>query len=192
MATTAVVVGTGSLLSKSSYHAMTDPNLLGFGHPDPICAPSCFTQIDAYNFGLGVVRAGPWIFQDPELSGFSATEAYLPTEKISVSVAVTYLPAAFDAQGDYANSADALVRSIGGVVAPKDPPPTVPGAESPGALKVVPSRGVTAGPRPVPAPACSARRLTTARRNCGSERPAVGPALRCAGRGQRSARHRRW
>src|SRR3954447_26327700 len=133
MATTAVAVGTGSLLSKSSYHAMTDPNLLGFGHPDPICAPSCLTQIDAYNFGLGVVRAEPWIFQDPELSGFSATEAYLPAEKISVSVAVTYLPAAFDylpaafdAQGNYANSADALFRSIGGVVAPKDPPPTVP------------------------------------------------------------------
>jgi hypothetical protein len=79
------------------------------------------------------VRAGPWIFQDPELSGFSETEAYLPAEKISVSVAVTYLPAAFDylpaafdAQGNYANSADALFRSIGGVVAPKDPPPTVP------------------------------------------------------------------
>jgi hypothetical protein len=79
------------------------------------------------------VRAGPCIFQDPELSGFSATEPYLPAEKISVSVAVTYLPAAFDylpaafdAQGNYANSADALFRSIGGVLAPKDPPPTVP------------------------------------------------------------------
>src|SRR3954464_10291050 len=47
LATTAVAVGTGSLLSKSSYEAMTGPNLLGFGHADPVCAPSCFTQIDA-------------------------------------------------------------------------------------------------------------------------------------------------
>jgi hypothetical protein len=70
-------------------------------------------------------------FQDPELTGFSATDAYLPAEKVSVSVAVTYGPAAFDAQGNYANSADAIFRWIGGVVAPKDPPPTVPGGLSP-------------------------------------------------------------
>jgi CubicO group peptidase (beta-lactamase class C family) len=123
MATTAVAVGTGSLLSRSSYEAMTDPNLLGFGHADPVCAPSCFTQVDGYNFGLGVVRSGSWILQNPQLAGFSATEAYLPSEEIAIAVAVTYLPAAFDAQGNYANSADALFRSIGAVVAPDDPPP---------------------------------------------------------------------
>jgi CubicO group peptidase (beta-lactamase class C family) len=124
LATTAVAVGTGSLLSSASYHAMTDPNLLGFGHTEPSCAPSCFTQVDGYNFGLGVVRSGSWLLQDPELGGFSATEAYLPAEQISIAVAVTYLPAAFDAQGNYANSADTLFRSIGAVVAPNDPPPT--------------------------------------------------------------------
>jgi CubicO group peptidase (beta-lactamase class C family) len=127
MATTAVAVGTGSLLSRSSYDAMTGPYLLGFGHKDPGCEPSCFTQIDAYNFGLGVVRSGSWILQDPELTGFSATEAYLPSQGIAIAVAVTYLPAAFDAKGNYANSADALFRSIGAVVAPDDPPPAVPG-----------------------------------------------------------------
>jgi CubicO group peptidase (beta-lactamase class C family) len=126
MITTAVAVGTGSLLSDASYHAMTDPNLLGFGHADPACAPSCFTQIDAYNFGLGVVRAGSWILQDPEITAFSATEAYLPSQGIAIAVAVTYLPTALDAQGNYANSADALFRSIGAVVAPNDPPPTAP------------------------------------------------------------------
>ena len=56
MSTTAVAVGTGELLSKSSYRAMTDPSLLGFGHARASCAPSCFPQTDAYNFGLGVVR----------------------------------------------------------------------------------------------------------------------------------------
>jgi hypothetical protein len=92
---------------------MTDPNLLGFGHPDPVCAPSCFTQIDAL--------PGPGTHRLQRDGGLP------PGEKISVSVAVTYLPAAFDTEGNYANSADALVRSIGGVVAPNDPPPTVPG-----------------------------------------------------------------
>ena len=63
----------------------------------------------------------------PYLSGVSATEAYLPSQGIAIAVAVTYLPAAFDAKGNYANSADALFRSIGAVVAPDDPPPAVPG-----------------------------------------------------------------
>src|SRR5205807_1899166 len=45
MATTAIKVGTGALLSKSSYEAMTAPNLLGFGHKQDNCAPSCFTQV---------------------------------------------------------------------------------------------------------------------------------------------------
>ena len=121
--TTAVAVGTGSLLSEASHDAMTGPHLLGFGHRDPACEPSCFTQVDGYNFGLGVVRSGSWILQNPQLSGFSATEAYLPSEEIAIAVAVTYLPAAFDAQGNYPNAADSLFRSIGAVVAPDDPPP---------------------------------------------------------------------
>ncbi len=127
MATTAVQVGTGALLSDSSYHAMTDPNLLGFGHTDPSCAPSCFTQVDGYNYGLGVVRSGSWILQNPLLAGISGTAAYLPSQEIAIAVAVTYLPGAFDAEGNYANAADRLFRSIGAVVAPDDAPPMPPG-----------------------------------------------------------------
>jgi hypothetical protein len=48
---------------------MTDSSLLGFGHKQASCAPSCFKQIPAYNFGLGVVKAGSWILQDPLLTG---------------------------------------------------------------------------------------------------------------------------
>ncbi|MGY1641569.1 serine hydrolase domain-containing protein [Geodermatophilus sp. SYSU D00703] len=127
MITTAVAVGTGSLLSEASHDAMTGPHLLGFGHTDPACAPSCFTQVDGYNFGLGVVRSGSWILQNPQLAGFSASEAYLPSQGIAIAVAVTYLPAAFDAQGNYPNAADRLFRSIGAVVAPDDPPPVPEG-----------------------------------------------------------------
>jgi hypothetical protein len=58
MSTTAVEVGAGALLSRSSYHAMTDPDLLGFGRAQPGCAPSCFKQTNIYNFGLGVRRRG--------------------------------------------------------------------------------------------------------------------------------------
>jgi CubicO group peptidase (beta-lactamase class C family) len=124
--TTAVKVGTGALISKSSYEAMTSPNLLGFGKKQDNCAPSCFTQINVYNYGLGIVRSGSWILQNPLLGGYSATEAYLPSKKIAIAVAVTYAPEAFDSQGNYANSSDTIFRSIGTDLAPDDPPPPVP------------------------------------------------------------------
>jgi hypothetical protein len=34
MVTTAIGIGSGKLLSNTSYHAITDPNLLGFGHAE--------------------------------------------------------------------------------------------------------------------------------------------------------------
>jgi CubicO group peptidase (beta-lactamase class C family) len=124
MVTTAVMVGTGVLLSKSSYEAMTAPNLLGFGHKQDNCAPSCFTQVNGYNYGIGVVRSGSWLLQNPLLDGYSATEAYLPSKKIAIAVAVTFAPEAFDSQGNYKNSSDTVFRSIGAYLAPDDPPPT--------------------------------------------------------------------
>jgi CubicO group peptidase (beta-lactamase class C family) len=125
MATTAVSVGTGALLSKSSYHAMTDPNLLGFGHTQANCAPICFKQINVYNYGLGVVRSGSWLLQNPLLSGEGSTEAYLPSQKIAIAVVVTFSPKAFGSQGNYNNSSDRIFRAIGTYLAPGDAPPPV-------------------------------------------------------------------
>src|SRR6266705_5226353 len=124
MATTAVKVGTGALLSKSSYEAMTGPHLLGFGKKQDNCAPSCGTQTNVYNYGLGVVRSGSWLLQNPLLGGLGAIEAYLPSKKIAIAVAVTFTPEAFDSQGNYANSSDKLFRSIGTYLAPDDAPPS--------------------------------------------------------------------
>jgi CubicO group peptidase (beta-lactamase class C family) len=123
MTKTAEKVGTGALLSKSSYQAMTAPNLLGFGQRLPACEPSCFTQVDGYNYGLGIVRSGSWLLQNPLLSGEGAVEAYLPSKKIAIAVAVTFDPAAFDSQGNYANSSDILWRQIAAYLAPNDAPP---------------------------------------------------------------------
>ncbi|MEP6632198.1 MAG: serine hydrolase domain-containing protein [Lapillicoccus sp.] len=126
LARTAVAFGTGSLLSRSSYAEMTDSKLIGFGRKEANCLPNCFTQVDVYNYGLGVIRSGPWIMQNPLLSGLGVTTAYLPSEKISISVAATLNPGGFDDQGNYLNRADYLFRSIGAVVAPNSPPPALP------------------------------------------------------------------
>lgn len=123
MTRTAQEVGSGALLSKSSYRAMTAPNLLGFGQRLPECGSSCFTQVNGYNYGLGVVRTGSWLIQNPLLGGEGAVEGDLPANKIAIAVAVTFKPQAFDAQGNYANSSDTLFREIGAYMAPKDPPP---------------------------------------------------------------------
>src|SRR5436305_7360201 len=137
MATSAVKVGTGALLSKSSYEAMTGPHLLGFGKKQENCAPSCGTQTNVYNYGLGIVRSGSWLLQNPMLGGYSATEAYLPSKRIAIAAFVTYAPEAFESDGSYHNSSDGLFRSIGTYLVPDDPPPPVPIPESTQAARSV-------------------------------------------------------
>jgi CubicO group peptidase (beta-lactamase class C family) len=124
MATSAVQVGAGSLLSESSYEAMTGPSLVGFGNADPSCAPACRALTEELNFGLGVVRSGSWILQGPSLTGYSETMAYLPSQEIAIAVVITFLPAAYDEQGNTTSSANSIFQSVGALMAPNDPPPT--------------------------------------------------------------------
>jgi CubicO group peptidase (beta-lactamase class C family) len=124
MAASAVQVGAGSLLSESSYEAMTGPNLVGFGNADPSCAPACREMTDALNFGLGVVRSGSWLLQAPSLTGYSETMGYLPSQEIAIAVVITFLPAAYDEQGNTTSSANSIFQSVGALMAPTDPPPT--------------------------------------------------------------------
>lgn len=123
MTRTARAVGTGKLLSKKSYRAMTEPRLLGFGQRQDNCTPSCFQQVTAYNYGLGIVRSGEWLLQNPLLGGYGATMAYLPDKGVAIAVATTFKQEAFDADGGYPNASDGIFRQIGAVMAPKDAPP---------------------------------------------------------------------
>jgi CubicO group peptidase (beta-lactamase class C family) len=123
MAASAVAFGEGTLLSPTSYQAMVGPNLLGFGSPLAGCR-TCHTLDNAYNYGLGIVRSGNWLLQNPLFSGEAGVAAYLPGEKIAIALAVTYGEGAFDAQGNYANRGDTLFREIGAYLAPDDAPPT--------------------------------------------------------------------
>lgn len=125
LATTAAALGSGKLLSKKSAEAMNGPNLLGFGEPQENCAPGCFTQTEFYNFGLGVIRQGDWLLQTPLLSGIGATDAYLPSEKISIAVAITLLPDSFTADFSYPpNPSKTLFVEIANALghAPPTPP----------------------------------------------------------------------
>jgi CubicO group peptidase (beta-lactamase class C family) len=126
MEATAVGVGSGRLLSAESYKKMVSTELRGKTHPQPDC-PTCFEQNDGYTYGLGIVISGNWLMQNPMLAGYAAVEAYLPSQRIAIAVAVTYAAEAFDDQGNYSNQADILFRKIGAEVAPNDAPPMPPG-----------------------------------------------------------------
>ena len=124
MITTAIGIGTGALVSDSSYHAMTDPNLIGFGYTDPACTPECFPQTVAYNFGLGVVRNGNWLKQTPALAGYYAVEAYLPSQRIAIAVANTGTMEYFTDPATASNPSNTLYQKIGAYLAPNDAPPS--------------------------------------------------------------------
>jgi hypothetical protein len=63
------------------------------------------------------------MLQNPLLSGYAATMAYLPKKDVAIAVSVTFDEKAFDADGNYPNASDGIFREIGALMAPKDPPP---------------------------------------------------------------------
>ena len=127
MAATAQGIGSGALLTPASYHAQTGPNLLGFGTSQTGC--SCTPQTNFYNYGLGVVRSGSWLLQNPLFGGYGSTEAYLPSKKVAIAVAVTYGPKSFDASGIVGNDSDPIFRAIGSYLIPNDAPPNPPAGQ---------------------------------------------------------------
>lgn len=121
LTTTVVAVGEGTLLSPKSHQAQIAPDLLGFGSPLKGC-PACHTLDETYNYGLGVVRSGDWILQNPLFGGYGAVTGYLPAQKIAVAVATTFGEGAFDDQGNYKhNSFSEMFAAIGTYLAPDHP-----------------------------------------------------------------------
>jgi hypothetical protein len=120
MTRTAIGIGTGRLLTRSSYRQMIDPHI-GFGHPQSGCE-RCTKLSRLYGYGLGAVRNGSWILQNPLFGGYAAIESYLPSQRISIALATTFNASSFDSQGNYSKYWTTLYAKIGAVLAPRDPP----------------------------------------------------------------------
>ena len=130
MTTTAEAIGTGALLSPESHRAQVSPNLIGFGTPVEGCA-TCTAQTEAYNYGLGLVRSGSWILQNPLFGGYGAIEAYLPSQKIAIAVATTFGEQSFGEQGEllHPRASWDIFAAIAAYLAPDEaPPPRRPAA----------------------------------------------------------------
>jgi CubicO group peptidase (beta-lactamase class C family) len=122
---TARGIGSGQLLTPDSYNKLVATDLRGKTHKQPGCT-TCDEMTDIYTYGLGIVITGNWLMQNPMFAGYAAVEAYLPSQKIAIAVAVTFTPEAFDDQGNYRNEADTLFRKIAAELAPDDAPPLRP------------------------------------------------------------------
>jgi CubicO group peptidase (beta-lactamase class C family) len=123
MTGTAIGIGSGRLLTRGSYRQQVDPHL-GFGHPQAGCE-RCTKLTRVYGYGVGVVRNGSWILQNPMFSGYAGIESYLPSKRISIALAITFKPSTYDYQGDSSSYwSTTLYTQIGRLLAPHDPPVT--------------------------------------------------------------------
>jgi CubicO group peptidase (beta-lactamase class C family) len=126
---TAIAIGTGKLLSPESYAAMTSKALIGRTKAIDGCT-TCAPMRAGYTYGLGLISTGSWLIQNPLFAGQGGAFAYLPSEQLAISVAVTFQPEAFGSSTgflDKGNSADYLWRRIATALAPNEAPQIPPG-----------------------------------------------------------------
>ena len=123
MTRTAIGIGSGRLLTRRSYRQQIDPHL-GFGHPQAGCE-RCTKLTRVYGYGIGVVRNGSWILQNPMFGGYAGIESYLPSKRISIALAITFKASSYDYQGTPSSYwSTTLYTQIGRILAPHDPPVT--------------------------------------------------------------------
>ncbi|MFD5323445.1 serine hydrolase domain-containing protein [Streptomyces sp. NPDC127092] len=111
----AVGIGSGELLSPSSYRALLNPGTVGLGRPTNKCpATVCIANTEATHYGLGVLVLGDWVAQHPLFFGYSASQAYLPAERLAIAVSTTSGPGAEDS-----HSAHLITQRIAAALAPR-------------------------------------------------------------------------
>ncbi|MFF2774416.1 hypothetical protein ACFVU3_05870 [Streptomyces sp. NPDC058052] len=99
-------IGSGELLSPASYRALLDPGTV------------CLAQTERTHYGLGVLVLGDWISQHPLHFGYSASQAYLPSEPLAIAVSTTQGPGA-----SAGHTAHVIAQRVAAALAPGHPIP---------------------------------------------------------------------
>lgn len=99
MARSFAAIGSGALVSDASYEEQTGRQLSGFGEPIEGCN-NCFTQTDAYTYGLGIVHSNGWLLQNPNFYGYSGIAAWQPDTGVAIAVAATFTEEGFGEDGE--------------------------------------------------------------------------------------------
>ncbi|WP_406192973.1 beta-lactamase family protein [Kitasatospora sp. NBC_01560] len=119
LARSAVGIGSGELLSPSSYQQFLNPGTVGLGTPTGKCpATVCIAQTEATHYGTGVLVLNDWISQHPLFFGYSASQDYLPCEHLAIAVSTTNSPTA-----PGGHSAHTIAQRIAAALAPDHPIP---------------------------------------------------------------------
>jgi CubicO group peptidase (beta-lactamase class C family) len=123
MADSMAAIGRGDLLSPESHQAQVGDTMIGFGAPLEGCA-SCHTLDEVYSYGLGIVRSGGWLLQNPLLAGYGGTAGYHAGGGVAIAVVTTFTEDGFGEDGSYAygNVSQSIFREIGELLMPTDPP----------------------------------------------------------------------
>lgn len=77
----AQAIGSGKLLSKAARKELTAPNAVGLG-----------ANTEKLYYGLGIVCANGWLFQNPKFNGYNLAFGYLPEKQLSVVISSTMGP----------------------------------------------------------------------------------------------------
>ena len=123
LTTSVQAIGDGKLLSPASYAIQMNKDLIGFGHKQVGCS-ACAMLSAKTTFGLATILQGPWITGNKFFAGSGAEVAYLPGKKIAIAVITTYLPSAFDSQGNVKDAGPTIAASLSQAVAPDSPIPS--------------------------------------------------------------------
>jgi len=116
IAKAARAIGTGKLLSKRSHREMFSPK---FTSNLPPSNPNAQPFNQTFYYGLGLLVTNHWWLQNPDIDGYIAVEAYLPSKKISIALVVTKGPTAAATGINYSVP---LFKEIGTYLSPSDPP----------------------------------------------------------------------
>jgi CubicO group peptidase (beta-lactamase class C family) len=114
-------VGSGTLVSPASHQAQVSRELIGFGSQAEDCT-TCRTLDAKRGYGIGAFLYGSWVLQPPLFSGYAATAAYHPEEKIAIGVVTTFGEESFDEKGayKYGNVSETLFAAIAAYLVPDD------------------------------------------------------------------------
>lgn len=116
------IVGSGAQVSPEMYEQQTGANLVGQGTPPTEQCPRCGPLTEERNYGLGVIRYGPWIANTKLFAGSGATGGYLPEGEWAITVVTTYLPSAFGPDGGFDNASATIWAELAAAVSPDNAP----------------------------------------------------------------------
>ncbi|MFF1546818.1 serine hydrolase domain-containing protein [Streptomyces sp. NPDC058291] len=110
-------IGSGELLSKSSFRTQLNPGTVGLGHATATCPASvCLPMTKNFHFGVGVVVKNGWVLQNPSFFGYAAVMAYEPHKRLSIAVSTTVGP---NAPGG--NTSQTITERIAKLLDPRHP-----------------------------------------------------------------------